>query len=87
MTTPAPKAVIPGSAIASITLGALGLVAVLLLIPGLKVLGLLLAVAAVIVGVLGAVNARRSGGPSVASWIGVALGVTSVVYFVVWSLT
>lgn len=81
------RSVISGTAITALVLGVIGLIVVAFLIPGLKVIGLLLAIAAVIVGALGAVNARRAGNSAALALIGAALGLVAAIYFVIWYLS
>lgn len=78
---------IGGTAITAIALGAVGLLTVIALIPALKVLGLLLGLAAAIVGGLAAVNARRAGGSIVAPAVGAGLGVLALVWAAVFFAT
>ncbi|WP_279367313.1 hypothetical protein [Microbacterium testaceum] len=85
MSTPRP-APVSGIGITAIALGAVSLLGVLILFPGLKIIFSLVGVAAVIVGVLAAMNARRTGGQWIAPAVGAALGAVALVAMIVFVL-
>ncbi len=87
MSNARPQSTISGTAITSITLGASGLLLVIVFIPGLKLLGLLLGIAALLVGAFGFVNARRSGGAVIWPAVGASLGLVAVIAFLIWRFT
>lgn len=79
---PAP---ISTAGITSVTLAVIAVLVVAFTIPVLKFPGVLLAVAAIIVGVLGAINARRQAlAGAWLGWAGTALGAAAVVWFLIW---
>ncbi|TLF33210.1 hypothetical protein [Microbacterium sp. 5K110] len=76
-----------GISITAITLGAVGLLIVIVLFPAAKIVGAVLGAAAVIVGVLAAVNARRAGAPWVAPVVGAVFGLVAVVWMLIVAAT
>lgn len=87
MSNARPQSTISGTAITAVTLGAIGVLLVVIAIPGLKLIGLLLGFAALLVGAFGFVNARRSGGAIVWPAAGVLLGLLAVIAFLIWRFT
>lgn len=78
---------INGTTITAITLGVIGLLMVIVLFPGAKVVGALLGAGAIVVGGLAAVNARRAGVSLVLPLVGAALGLVAVVWMIVVAAT
>jgi hypothetical protein len=75
-------------AVVSFTLGVLAVIAAVILIPALKVLGLLLGVAAAIVGLTLGIRARSQGKSGMwMAWAGVGAGIYAAIHSLVVMLT
>lgn len=71
--------------VTALTLAVVGVLLVVFTFPLLKIVGMLLAVAALIVGVVGAINARRQGlAGSWLGWAGASLAALTIVSFLIW---
>lgn len=76
-----------GATITAAALAVLGAVIALFLAPGLKLVGMLLAIAALVVGAAAIVNGRRRHANDWVAWATVAVSVVTLVGLAVWRLS
>lgn len=79
------RAPIGMAGVTALTLAVVGLLLLVFTFPLMKFVGLFLAVAALVVGVVGGINARRQAqAGSWLGWTGAALGAAGVIWFIAW---